>query len=87
MEISEGYIDIDNLPESAKKQLFDFWQFLSEKYAKSETSSINVELDTMQEKIINLKKLAGKIENPSIFDPVIWQIETRKDRAILGREN
>jgi hypothetical protein len=87
MEISDGYIDIGNLPESAKKQLYDFWEFLSEKYAKSEKSSKNLDLDKIQEKIINLKKLAGKIENPTISDPVIWQIETRKDRAILGREN
>jgi hypothetical protein len=87
MEISDGYIDIGNLPESAKKQLFDFWEFLSEKYAKPETSSKNFELGNIQEKIINLKKLVGKIENPSISDPVIWQIETRKDRAILGRES
>lgn len=59
MEISEVYLDIGNLPEVAKKQMVDFWEFLSEKYAKSETSLKNFDLDNIQKKIIDLKKLSA----------------------------
>ena len=85
--MSKTHLNIENLPPSAQKQIFDFWEFLTMKYAKDVVDNTQNTMSADKEKILeHLNYLSSKIDKPSIKNPELWQRKIRKDRNLPGRE-
>jgi hypothetical protein len=51
MNLTDNYINIANLPEVARNEIQDFWEFLTLKYTEQPRSSINKETNNTKKNI------------------------------------
>ncbi|MBM2815869.1 MAG: hypothetical protein HW421_2631 [Ignavibacteria bacterium] len=86
--MTDNYLDLGPLPEIARREIYEFYEFLSSKYLSKSSEEIISNKPTL-DKVSLLDKynyLASLITNPSITDPVEWQREIREDKVLYGRE-
>jgi len=87
MNFSENNIDITHLPEIARREIIDFWEYLTLKYSFRQTEqNVNGAVFDTKELLESLNNISLKIVNPSIDDPSAWQKEIREDRLFIERE-
>lgn len=83
----DSNLNIENLPPSVQKQIYDYREFLTMKYANdvADITQNNATSDK-EKKLERLNYLSSMIHNPSIKNPESWQRKVRKDRYLPGRD-